>query len=71
MVDHPTHLDIITRAYAACGVTHVVRQSDSGQQFLFLCGDHERENYETADVDLLCRLHKFMEFTPAGEVASY
>ncbi len=65
-----THLDIIKKAYDACGILYVVRQDDN-YCYMFLYGtDDKKLELETKDLRLLTMTESFMEFED-GQVASY
>lgn len=62
-------LQVIREAYDKVGICYVVREK-SVWSYLFLCNERNRQEYETSDIEGLCRRYSFMEFLH-GAIASY
>lgn len=64
-------LEKIKAAYDEVGIHYVVRMDEfADKSYLFLCAKMSKGTMERANLDILCRTHKYIEFE-SGKLASY
>ena len=67
-----TDIEKIKKAYDEVGIHYVVREDGDSWYYLFLCPEKSKPTMERANLDILCRTHKYIEFEfKNGKLASY